>query len=107
VDAGPRLLPRFVDQMLVQTRQAALWCADQIKDRRIGRARAERKIEDPLNLDRLVWSFRQKEQPISAHRRIWFASDKTMLERSLRKFKHARGGAIRRNTRLLNLLKVG
>ena len=37
-DTGPRLLPRFVDQMLLQTRQAAFRRAYQVKDRRVGRA---------------------------------------------------------------------
>jgi hypothetical protein len=37
-DTGPRLLPRFVDKMLLQTRQAAFRRAYQVKDRRVGRA---------------------------------------------------------------------
>jgi hypothetical protein len=38
LDTGPRLLPRFVDQMLLQTGQATLRRADQVTDRGVGRA---------------------------------------------------------------------
>jgi hypothetical protein len=36
LDARPRLLPGLIDQMLLQTGQATLRCADQVKHRRVG-----------------------------------------------------------------------